>query len=1086
MRTADSRKARYASTGVVSTSSTAVLKRGLSILVVMFLMASVMFAAVCSQAETAHADFVKHLICTWGWPEGADDGSKEGDDSGSDEKKDLNDPNDGQDDVKKVIRPALIYELSQTDDLPYVTLFKSQVGAEAGDVTSNLGNMLSGKDYEKVNLDILNNANSTEKKYTPYDRFGFAGLKWSAYQGEWNWIKVYYCGADNHSDEEKDPEDKKINLYYDGRNRPLDTWDDRAASKDPRVQLKAVNVFFTYSNNLTSNVANFMFWFTKLVVGFNNMLIEKSMSNMARDLGFTATSKNIMTNLFNSLYWQLVSLAIVVMGASFIWTGIAKRRFREMFTELARAIIIMILALAMIAAPALFVELPNALGVFAQYTVMSLTSSTITAGKSTDMCSTENENNVDVKSDDSIQLFQNGKINEDAITKWMDDLGDKTGRALSCQYWRLFALTPWSLGQFGTTPDNLYAKDKAGEGQHDIGYSFQTNTEGTQGDYPGLAAVPLGNKQAYFNWAVYQLSVQSNSHISSSVADPKTGEIKDKPQNPYDNIYQFAGQSRIIDDTYGDWWRVVDAVSGWDTLANADAASSSEAGGEATEQGIDGAIKWAQKTAQDPSHGYDQTHRLGPDYDCSSFVSTALKEAGFNVSIFSTTNEISELEKAGFKKVEGANLSTGDGLKPGDVLYKDGHTEFYTGNGKTLGAHHNENGDTTGGATGDQHNDDPNDPEIGPGNISDNVYTAAYRYGDGGTVTATDADSDSQAAYTQKPGAVKTDWWATWIGSNGFYRQAIAVMSLIACLGLVLPIVLGVSIIAASIASVILMAVAPMILALSLIPRRGQEIFSKWLNMLWGTVVRRTVLSIIYVLVLVITTKIMSSIIGLGNYMKSVAMVLLFTWVFLKFKDKVIDVFVQRLGNPGEQAVSNKMRAIGSTAKNYAAAATVGAVREARGHKVKTPDGVTLRNPDGSAKRSHIVEGNKKGKHYGNFRSTIASAARGAGSAVKNQALVDMQRTKFGRLVNQNIMVAQEQQRKSKMIAAGMTDEEIRKAYQTRTDDVNQSQVMGGMMCQAPEHDENDNNLYPTSQMREVNGIYVCPECYNNYYQGQD
>lgn len=1088
MEIGHSKRARYAPMGVVSVDRTTVFKRGLSVFLVVFMMLAAVMGAVCSQAETAHADFVKHMICTWGWPAGADEDNEE--DSGDSDEKNLNDPNAGSDDVKKVMRPALIYQLSQTDDLPYYTVFKSQVGAEAGDVMSNLGNTLSAKDYQAVNLDILNNANETEKKYTPYDRFGFAGLKWSAYQGEWNWIKVYYCGADNHSDEEKDPEDKKINLYYEGRNRPLDTWDDRAASKDPRVQLKAVPVFFTYSNNLANNVSNFLFWFTKLVVGFNNMLIEKSMSNMAKDLGFTATSENIMKSLFDTLYWQLVALAIIAMAASAAWTGVAKRQFRKMFTDIGRFLLVMILALAIIAAPSFFVNLPNAVGVLAQYTVMSLTSSTITAGKSTDMCSTENTENVEVKEDKGMQLIQNGKINEDAITKWMDDLGDKTGRALSCQYWKLFAFTPWSLGQFGTSPDNLYAKGKAGNNQHDIGYSFQTNTEGTQGDYPGLAAVPLGNKQVYFNWAVYQISVQSNSHISSTVADPKTGEISDKPENPYDSIYQFAGQSRIIDDTYGDWWRVVDAVSGWDTLANADAATSSEAGGDAVEQGLDGALKWAQKIAQDPSHGYDQTNRTGPDYDCSSFVSTALKEAGFNVEIFSTVNEVSELEKAGFKKVEGANLKTGEGLKPGDVLWynqgKNGHTEFYTGNGKTIGAHHNENGGITGGASGDQHNDDPNNSEIGPGNVGDAPYTAAYRYGDGASAVTSTDDSDSQDAYTQKPGAVKTDWWATWIGSNGFYRQAIAIMSLVACLGLVLPIVLGVSLIAASIASVILMAVSPLVLALSLLPGRGQQILSKWLNMLWGTVVRRTVLSIIYVLVLVITTKIMSSIVGLGNYMKSVILVLLFTWVFLKFKDRVVDIFMQRLGNPGEQAVSRKMNAMGQTVKNYATAASVGAITEARGHKVKGADGVTLRNPDGSVHRTRLAEGDKHGHHYSKFRSIVQSAAQGAGSAVKNQASIDMQRTKFGRLVNQNIQIVGEERRKEQMLAAGMTDEEIRKAYQTRTNDMNQSQVMGGMKCQAPEHDENDNNLYPTSQMREVNGIYVCPECYNNYYQGMD
>lgn len=43
---------------------------------------------------------------------------------------------------------------------------------------------------------------------------------------------------------------------------------------------------------------------------------------------------------------------------------------------------------------------------------------------------------------------------------------------------------------------------------------------------------------------------------------------------------------------------------------------------------IDKAIQWALKIAKDPSHGYDQTKRWGPDYDCSSFLITAWDQIG--------------------------------------------------------------------------------------------------------------------------------------------------------------------------------------------------------------------------------------------------------------------------------------------------------------------------------------------------------------------------------------------------------------------------------------------------------------------------
>ena len=65
---------------------------------------------------------------------------------------------------------------------------------------------------------------------------------------------------------------------------------------------------------------------------------------------------------------------------------------------------------------------------------------------------------------------------------------------------------------------------------------------------------------------------------------------------------------------------------------------------------INKAVKFMVDTANDNSHGYDQAHRNGPDYDCSSLVGTALHNAGFDVSPNSSTWTLEEqLRKAGFK-----------------------------------------------------------------------------------------------------------------------------------------------------------------------------------------------------------------------------------------------------------------------------------------------------------------------------------------------------------------------------------------------------------------------------------------------------
>lgn len=119
---------------------------------------------------------------------------------------------------------------------------------------------------------------------------------------------------------------------------------------------------------------------------------------------------------------------------------------------------------------------------------------------------------------------------------------------------------------------------------------------------------------------------------------------------------------------------------------------------------IDSAVSWARQIAADDSHGYDQTHRQGPDYDCSSFVINAYKQAGVPLRCTYTGNMRSDMLRHGFGDVtDSVNLSTGAGLQPGDVLLNErNHTAMYIGNGKLVQASINERGTTTGGKTGEQ------------------------------------------------------------------------------------------------------------------------------------------------------------------------------------------------------------------------------------------------------------------------------------------------------------------------------------------------------------------------------------------------
>ena len=123
----------------------------------------------------------------------------------------------------------------------------------------------------------------------------------------------------------------------------------------------------------------------------------------------------------------------------------------------------------------------------------------------------------------------------------------------------------------------------------------------------------------------------------------------------------------------------------------------------ATAPEIEAALQWAIAIANDDTHGYSQTSRWGPDYDCSSLVVSALKAAGIPVGSASNTGDmISQLTANGFTWIPWNQIGSESNLQRGDILLKkkpNGHSEFYLGNGLNVGAHEdkdNVTGDSSG------------------------------------------------------------------------------------------------------------------------------------------------------------------------------------------------------------------------------------------------------------------------------------------------------------------------------------------------------------------------------------------------------
>ena len=107
--------------------------------------------------------------------------------------------------------------------------------------------------------------------------------------------------------------------------------------------------------------------------------------------------------------------------------------------------------------------------------------------------------------------------------------------------------------------------------------------------------------------------------------------------------------------------------------------------GETLDPKLAAMLEWGIAIAEDDSHGYSQTYRFGPNYDCTSFISAALMEGGFGLDHqLSTYTLVSELPDYGFAVYRRGETEP----QLGDILVSRGeHAEICMGNGGCLAAH---------------------------------------------------------------------------------------------------------------------------------------------------------------------------------------------------------------------------------------------------------------------------------------------------------------------------------------------------------------------------------------------------------------
>lgn len=377
------------------------------------------------------------------------------------------------------------------------------------------------------------------KRVNPYERFGLAGLNFTAYFGEWKYAAVDVC-SDN-----PEPVDTKSGQFYDDRLAPKSTWDETSKSEDPRSQAVVKNGFMRWmvysAINLASNV---IFWIAKFAVAVALTLISISLTDFSSLIGLdkivagTDQNPGVVSVLFEGLFIPLSVMAVTILGVIIIWQGLAKRAYRKAFTMALQMLVVFLVSFIFVGNVTTIITLPNRAAVVMQAIVAESLNSGSAGGKG--VCKSEPK-----------AFVKDGASSEtsESSVDLLNGVADNMVASVGCQFWNVLLFEPWSKAQWGESWKNLYANPDGSTDDKSYSIPEKTDEEAEDNylnndnyDWVGSPAVPMGNGEFEYNWALFNISVQTNAHSP---------------------IGHDGSVSQVTNGISNDWWRIVDATSNY-------------------------------------------------------------------------------------------------------------------------------------------------------------------------------------------------------------------------------------------------------------------------------------------------------------------------------------------------------------------------------------------------------------------------------------------------------------------------------------------------------------------------------------------
>ena len=775
-----------------------------------------------------------------------------------------------------------------TDYLPYLLDSKSSVahteakGKNIYNTLMSLGGFKFGDAQDAT-------------KPSPFDMFGFSGIEFSSYLGEWKYHAVRVCSKDR---QEQGGISTDYGEFYKNRKDPQASYSERISSKDPRVTQHRRGFFSKFFTAFLDVIANIILNISKLIISLVITLIALTFKDLIGIMGLDANfTESIFTKLYNGLYVPLVVLMFVLTACYIGYYGLVKREYRQALVNgLGKTLLSFVLAAILITNIKL-IKVPNQAATLVQALIVDTLSKSVVPQED-ELCATS----VGSKG---------GKFD-------LEKAGDYMSSVIGCKMWAEYTFKPWVKAQWG--------KD----------YKDLAKLENVNEDWVGKPTVKMNNNSIE-NWGLFQLSIQSGYHHPvDNVYSPAVGGIDKDWYRIVDAVSNYKEKERT--DSGGS------NVAPRGIIGDGSYGTSSSGGDDSSGGGYAGSSNWLDESTSAGKLAREVYKYLTEEKGLSSAAAI-----GMLVNIESESEFNPKAVEAGsqngfglFQFSDGTKTSFFnklDGKDPNDwkvqvdyVLNSEFSTRDFE---KYVAKNQNTYGVETKIRTVEDfyNTDDPLDAMkafvIGyerPNEAPELNHIHSRRIPNVEKATAVFLEKDkkgdisklgisssgSSGSFASSGGGIPADWddsdrrlkgthtiyeqdvtdplpeWDYWVGNFAGERVGYALLSLVlAILGTIAPLVFAVLSASYTIGITLLTIVAPIFLLLGCWGGRGSSILTQYLGTILVTMAKKVMASFMLVISIIISSSIMGMISDLG-VVTSVMFLLIVSFTLIKNREKLL------------------------------------------------------------------------------------------------------------------------------------------------------------------------------------------------------